>query len=64
LEAEILSLNILEEEIKEKGGAFSGGVHINPNGVLSFYSYRDPHFLQTYQSFEKGVQWASNGEFK
>lgn len=62
--AELITSNILNEEIKEKGGAFDGGIHIDSNGVLSFYSYRDPHLLQTYQSFEKGIQWASNGEFK
>ncbi len=62
--AELITANILNEEIKEKGGAFDGGIHIDSNGILSFYSYRDPHLLQTYQSFEKGIQWASNGEFK
>lgn len=59
-----MTSNILVEEVKEKEGAFDGGCHISSNGVLSFFSYRDPHLLQTYQAFEKAVQWAANGDFR
>lgn len=45
------------------GGAYGAGTHISQNGTLSCYSYRDPHLLQTYQSFEKGIQGAAHGNF-
>ena len=62
--AEILSTDFFQEEIKEKGGAYGAGTHISQNGSLNCYSYRDPHLLQTYQSFEKGIQGAANGSFR
>lgn len=57
-----MSLNVLHREIREKGGAYGAGCNFSSNGVLSFYSYRDPHTLETYNAFEKAIQWASNGE--
>eukprot|EP00331_Platyophrya_macrostoma_P017885 CAMPEP_0176471264 /NCGR_PEP_ID=MMETSP0127-20121128/41032_1 /TAXON_ID=938130 /ORGANISM="Platyophrya macrostoma, Strain WH" /LENGTH=556 /DNA_ID=CAMNT_0017865885 /DNA_START=137 /DNA_END=1807 /DNA_ORIENTATION=- len=54
--SQLLSSTVLHQEIREKGGAYGG------EGVMSFWSYRDPHVLETYQAFEKAVQWASKGE--
>jgi Zn-dependent M16 (insulinase) family peptidase len=56
-----MSSNVLLKEIREKGGAYGGGSRFNQNGVLSFFSYRDPHVLKTYEAFEKAIQWAVNG---
>lgn len=60
--AELMSSNVLLREIREQGGAYGGGCNITPNGILNFYSYRDPHTLQTYQAFEKAIQWAVEGK--
>jgi Predicted Zn-dependent peptidases, insulinase-like len=62
--AELISSNVLLKEIREKGGAYGGGSRISADGVFHFYSYRDPHTLATYQAFEKGIQWATNGEMR
>ena len=53
---------MLHREIREKGGAYGGGSYIDPNGLLTFFSYRDPHNIQTFQAFEKAIQWGANGE--
>ena len=28
-----------------------------------FYSYRDPNVDRTLESFDRGIDWASNGQF-
>jgi len=61
--AELMSSNVLLREIREKGGAYGGGSQISPNGVFNFYSYRDPNVLETYGAFQRGVDWASAGQF-
>ena len=58
-----MSSNFLLREIREKGGAYGAGSKISPNGVFNFYSYRDPNLLETYNAFQKSVEWASSGEF-
>jgi Zn-dependent M16 (insulinase) family peptidase len=60
--SEILSQTELHREIREQGGAYAGGSSLTSNGTFNFYSYRDPHVLQTYEAFEKSMQWASKGE--
>ena len=37
---------------------------MNPNGALSFYSFKDPHTLQTYEDFEKAAVKIKNGVFR
>lgn len=59
-----MSEDFFQEEVKEKGGAYGAGTHISQNGALSCFSFRDPHLLQTYQSFEKGIQGAAQGAFR
>jgi Zn-dependent M16 (insulinase) family peptidase len=53
---------VLENEIKEHGGACGTGCHLK-NGVLFMYSYRDPHTLSSYQVFEKAAHWVKGGHF-
>ena len=61
--AELISSTVLHREIRERGGAYGGGSTMTPNnGAFNFYSYRDPNVLQTYEAFEKSIQWAQNGE--
>jgi len=49
----------LHKEIREKGGAYGGGVSLD-SGLISFYSYRDPNLLKTINAFNESVQWSLN----
>ncbi|KRX07100.1 Metalloenzyme, LuxS/M16 peptidase-like protein [Pseudocohnilembus persalinus] len=56
--SEILSNKFLHREIREKGGAYGGGSKF-ADGVLSFYSYRDPNSSQTLKSFNDSIKYIS-----
>lgn len=47
-----------------QGGAYSSGCVISSNGALSFYSFKDPHTIQTYESFELACTKILNGVFR
>lgn len=52
--ANMLTFKFLHREVREKGGAYGGGAAYNAlDGMLNFYSYRDPHPLQSLQTFDK-----------
>ena len=53
----ILSLKFLHTEIREKGGAYGGGVAPTSSGIISFYSYRDPNSTLTLDTFERSSDW-------
>jgi len=53
----------LHREIREKGGAYGGGLRVNAGGPVTFYSYRDPNALQTLQVFRNSLEWVLKGEF-
>lgn len=53
----------LHPEIREKGGAYGGGAKISPDGVFSFYSYRDPNSTRTLDSFDKTYDFLTNYSF-
>eukprot|EP01132_Coremiostelium_polycephalum_P002722 gene2722-3379_t len=48
----------LHKEIREKGGAYGGGVSLD-RGNISFYSYRDPNFEKTLNAFDESIQWST-----
>ncbi|XP_076297441.1 presequence protease, mitochondrial [Lasioglossum baleicum] len=50
----------LHPEIREKGGAYGGGAKLSPDGVFTFYSYRDPNSTRTLDSFDKTYDFLSN----
>lgn len=58
--ARLLSAKYLHPEIREKRGAYGGGAKISPDGVFSFYSYRDPENLETLNVFDKSYSWLQN----
>lgn len=58
----LLTWKFLHREIREKGGAYGGGANCT-NGVMSFFSYRDPNSLETLEVFDKSVEWAARGGF-
>ena len=54
--SKILSLGNLHKFIREKGGAYGGGLRMNATKAsMSFFSYRDPNTLKTLENFEKSV---------
>lgn len=54
----------LHREIREKNGAYGGGARYNSlNGLLSFYSYRDPRTLETLETYTKVIDWVQQKKF-
>ena len=45
---------VLHKEIREKGGAYGSGCKIG-NGVMNFYSYRDPNVEKTYNAYKLAI---------
>ncbi|CAL8277109.1 unnamed protein product [Lota lota] len=60
--ARMMTAKYLHGEIREKGGAYGGGARMG-GGLFSFYSYRDPHSVQTLSAFRRGADWARSGSF-
>lgn len=60
--ANLMSLNYLHKEIREKGGAYGSGARFN-SGTCSFFSFRDPNPHKTYTHFEKAVIKIFKGRF-
>ncbi|XP_004343847.1 presequence protease [Capsaspora owczarzaki ATCC 30864] len=58
--ARILTHNFLLREVREKGGAYGAGANAG-RGVFTFYSYRDPRALGTFDSFHDAIQWVLHG---
>lgn len=51
--ANLLTFKHLHREVREKGGAYGGGASYSAlEGTLNFFSYRDPHPLQSLATFE------------
>lgn len=60
LMTKLLSRKYLHNEIREKGSAYGSGLNMNTNGVLSFFSYRDPNLQKTLDVFDKSFDWLLN----
>ncbi|CAR24777.1 pitrilysin family metalloprotease [Lachancea thermotolerans CBS 6340] len=62
----MLTFKHLHREIREKGGAYGGGATYSAlDGLFSFYSYRDPHPLNSLQVFaESGNYVLQNSNWK
>ncbi|KAF2361248.1 Peptidase M16C associated [Trinorchestia longiramus] len=58
-----LMFPFLHREIREKGGAYGGGASVSPGGPISFYSYRDPNSSQTFEAFNRALNWVLKGDF-
>lgn len=59
---QLLTHNYLHKEIREKGGAYGGGISMS-NGSLSFYSYRDPKVKETLDAYKNSIEWVLSGDF-
>lgn len=58
----VLSNAFLHREIREKGGAYGGGMSA-AGGLVSFYSYRDPNVEPTLHHYDSALRWARQGKF-
>ncbi|CCJ29137.1 unnamed protein product [Pneumocystis jirovecii] len=57
--SKLLTQQYLHREIREKGGAYGGGISYNTlEGIFGFYSYRDPTPQRTLSVFMNSGQWA------
>ncbi|CAF3539872.1 unnamed protein product [Adineta steineri] len=52
----------LLREIREIGGAYGGGAYLRGN-LFSFFSYRDPHSIETLERFGQCIDYFANGKF-
>ena len=57
--SQLLTHKHLHHEVREKGGAYGGGAYSRGlDGVLGFYSYRDPNPRNTMEIMRNAGQWA------
>jgi len=57
--SQLLTHKYLHHEIREKGGAYGGGAYSRGlDGVLGFYSYRDPNPQNTMEIMSGAGRWA------
>ena len=60
--SKVLRSLYLHREIREKGGAYGGFAHYNPdNGLFSLASYRDPHIVRTLKVFDGIAEFMKSG---
>jgi Zn-dependent M16 (insulinase) family peptidase len=60
--SKVLRALYLHREIREKGGAYGGFAHYNPdNGLFSLASYRDPHIVRTLKVFDGVADFMQSG---
>lgn len=60
----LLTHQYLHKEIREKGGAYGGGSVFSPlDGILSFFSYRDPNPEASVSAYESSLRWAAEHDF-
>lgn len=61
--ARLMTMKYLHPEIREKGGAYGGGVTLSASGLLNFYSYRDPNPENSHRVYDNSISWLKRGEF-
>lgn len=60
----LMTNHYLHKEIREKNGAYGGGAqYAGVNGLFSFYSYRDPHTIETLNTYQSSLKWILQREF-
>lgn len=48
----------LHTAIRERGGAYGAGARYNAQAeAFEFFSYRDPHIKETFEEFERSIDW-------
>lgn len=62
--AQLFENLVLHKRIREQGGAYGSGARFNPSsGIFSFYTYRDPHLLNSLKAFEEAISFIESGKF-
>jgi len=56
----ILNNGYLWDAIRTKGGAYGAGLSVNMDGTVVFSSYRDPQVTETFDAFNKTVDYLKN----
>ncbi|GMM29889.1 Cym1 protein [Martiniozyma asiatica (nom. inval.)] len=60
--SQLMTFKYLHSEIREKGGAYGAGASFDAlNGILSFYSYRDPKPWESINIFKKAEDMIKKG---
>jgi presequence protease len=61
--AKYLRTRFIHREIREKGGAYGGyAVSDSSNGLFGFLTYRDPHIVRSFATFDGALQFVLEGE--
>ncbi len=60
---QLLTHSYLHREVREKGGAYGGGCIVDPSGLFSFFSYRDPRLEDTFATYQSAALYATKGNF-
>lgn len=61
--APFLRNGYLHSAIREKGGAYGGGASFDANAAaFRFFSYRDPNCAETFEHFQKSIDWLLDNE--
>lgn len=55
--ANVISEGYLYQEIRVKGGAYGYNASFTPDGLMTFYSYRDPNLERTYDVYQNCVEF-------
>jgi len=54
---QLLEDTLLHKQLREQGGAYGGGISINPmTGIATFYSYKDPNVHATFKAYETSIR--------
>jgi len=62
--SKILRSIYLHREIREKGGAYGGfSLYNSEDGLFYFASYRDPHIIRTLDTYKKGAEFITKGDY-
>ncbi|KAK6617415.1 hypothetical protein RUM43_014424 [Polyplax serrata] len=61
--ARLMTMKYLHPEIREKGGAYGGGVNLSASGLLNFFSYRDPNPVNSHAVYDEALAWLKRGDF-
>lgn len=53
----ILSAKYLLKVVREQNGAYGAGAKLSKDGMFSYFSYRDPNTVKTFDIFDRSAQW-------
>ena len=58
----LLSMDYLLGKIRIQGGAYGASSSISPNGMVLYYSYRDPNLTETLAVYKKAHEFIASVE--